>query len=738
LRSGRKSYMKNPLGRHRALVGALVAAGALAAAPAALATPGGPFTWTGGGSSTNWSTAGNWSGTPPADTDVGVFNLGAPCTSFCPSEVDLSGITAQGLTLGNSGYVLDPSLGDNLTLAQPSSGNALDVVPGGSALESSTIEAPLDLNGNQTWSIAGEGNFSDTVGGLTLDDQVSGADNLSIGLSFDAQLGFGVGGGTPTFSVGSLTITGADASQTGFDAANNGEISLDEDLSDPVTLQNVVLGVDSSETTGPLTLDGSLETLALGTGLTSNGVVSMDAANASDITLGTSAGDTPALSATGNVTVGGELSLQEPDTFDQATETEVCTTVTPGATQTLIESTGGTVTGSFVDDNGQAIPDGGDITDREFCADSAGAAESEHDYGYRINYTSQAVTATPLANSTTTLSAPNPQTVRTNQTEALTATVTSESGTPAGTVAFFDEEDGPISGCDAVPVTDSTATCLTPDLSAVVNEHDIAAVYTPTDTTNDLGSSDFGTFFVNTDPTATTLSVDHATPTPGQTVTYTATVTPADAGAFVPGGEVAFVEGAQQIHCANSGDGEGALSGTGVATCQTTYASGGPHAVSALYGGDGNFVGSTSSLTTVSVAGPAAAPAAPAAPGTGVSKVANPVAKPGSDKVSVPITCAAGGPSCTVTTTITVVETLHKHGKIVHRTVVIGTEKTTVAAGTSKSAQVALSAAGRKLLAAHKSLKTTVTVTTGSGKSAKTLAAKKVSLTAAKGHGKKK
>jgi hypothetical protein len=114
------------------------------------------------------------------------------------------------------------------------------------------------------------------------------------------------------------------------------------------------------------------------------------------------------------------------------------------------------------------------------------------------------------------------------------------------------------------------------------------------------------------------------------------------------------------------------------------------------------------------------------------------VAKPGTDKVSVPITCAAGGPSCTVTTKITVVETLHKHGKVVHRTVVIGTETTTIAAGASHSVHVTLSRAGRKLLAKNRSLKTTVRVTSTSAGSTKTIAAKKLTLTAAKGHHKKK
>jgi hypothetical protein len=122
-------------------------------------------------------------------------------------------------------------------------------------------------------------------------------------------------------------------------------------------------------------------------------------------------------------------------------------------------------------------------------------------------------------------------------------------------------------------------------------------------------------------------------------------------------------------------------------------------------------------------------------PGTGVTHVEALVVK--GEAVDIPIDCAAGGASCRVTTTITVIKTLHPHGELIHRTIVIGTARTTVAAGAGRTFKVMISPAGRKLVAAHRSLKTTVTVTSGSGRPASTVADRRAMLTAAKRHHKK-
>lgn len=80
---------------------------------------------------------------------------------------------------------------------------------------------------------------------------------------------------------------------------------------------------------------------------------------------------------------------------------------------------------------------------------------------------------------------------------------------------------------------------------------------------------------------------------------------------------------------------------------------------------------------------------------------------------------------------LTTVVTVRKHGKKIHRIVVPGTRRMTVAAGHSSAMKVSLSKAGRKLLAAHKHLTTKVLVTCHAGHGATRTSVKKVTLSAA-------
>jgi len=84
--------------------------------------------------------------------------------------------------------------------------------------------------------------------------------------------------------------------------------------------------------------------------------------------------------------------------------------------------------------------------------------------------------------------------------------------------------------------------------------------------------------------TAVTLASNVASPLAGQAITFTATVKPTGAGA--PTGSVSFFDGATPI-------GSSTLDG-GSAAVTTTLISG-VHTITAVYAGDGNFTGSTSS-----------------------------------------------------------------------------------------------------------------------------------------------
>jgi hypothetical protein len=104
---------------------------------------------------------------------------------------------------------------------------------------------------------------------------------------------------------------------------------------------------------------------------------------------------------------------------------------------------------------------------------------------------------------------------------------------------------------------------------------------------------------VNQASSGTGLTVSKATPVVGQSVTYTATVT---ASPDTPTGTVTFSEGATVL-CADV-----ALSATApyTATCDHTYETPGAHTVSAVYNGDVNYIGSTSSGVTITALAPPA------------------------------------------------------------------------------------------------------------------------------------
>ncbi len=89
--------------------------------------------------------------------------------------------------------------------------------------------------------------------------------------------------------------------------------------------------------------------------------------------------------------------------------------------------------------------------------------------------------------------------------------------------------------------------------------------------------------------TTTTLATSPAAPVVGQSVTYTATVSPTSPGAGTPTGAVTFSGGAGQL-CAKSLN----QANPDQATCTTTYSGPGSDSVTASYATDGNFSSSTS------------------------------------------------------------------------------------------------------------------------------------------------
>ena len=192
-----------------------------------------------------------------------------------------------------------------------------------------------------------------------------------------------------------------------------------------------------------------------------------------------------------------------------------------------------------------------------------------------------------VSTTTAVLSSSNPSSF--GQSVTFTATVTPQTpGTPTGTVTFSDGSTQLGQGS----LANGTATVSTSALA--IGSHSITASYS--------GDSNYiasvSSALAQVVATATTATALNATPNPasaGQSVTFTATVTPSSAG--TPTGTVSFFDGSTQI-------GNSSLS-NGVVTFSTSTLATGSHSITAVYSGDSNYNGSTSTAINevVAVAG---------------------------------------------------------------------------------------------------------------------------------------
>ncbi len=191
-------------------------------------------------------------------------------------------------------------------------------------------------------------------------------------------------------------------------------------------------------------------------------------------------------------------------------------------------------------------------------------------------------------------------TAATNENVTLWAAVTARAGQPAGTITF---SSGGVAlpHCAGEPITpaNAVASCRA-SFAAAVSPVTIIAVFTPAAGSTWAGAS-AGTVI---DVTRDTSSVGLSTPATirvGQRTTYVAAISPGSGrtGPVVPSGSVTFYDGAKPISSC------GAVPvRSGGSACTVTYTAAGAHTISARYGGDANFTGSTSPSRGVEVSSP--------------------------------------------------------------------------------------------------------------------------------------
>ena len=165
-------------------------------------------------------------------------------------------------------------------------------------------------------------------------------------------------------------------------------------------------------------------------------------------------------------------------------------------------------------------------------------------------------------------------------------------GTPSGAVAFFDGAFG-IAGCSAQPLVAGTASCNV--IYAGVGTHAVTATYGG-DPNFTASTSPVLAQTVNPGATSSAVTSSVNPSVSGQDVTYTATVSAVTPASGTPTGTVEFLDGGAGI----TGCGAQPLVG-GVASCDVVYTEVGSHAITVIYSGDPNFIGSTSSVVTQTV-----------------------------------------------------------------------------------------------------------------------------------------
>jgi hypothetical protein len=233
--------------------------------------------------------------------------------------------------------------------------------------------------------------------------------------------------------------------------------------------------------------------------------------------------------------------------------------------------------------------------------------QNDPNYGTSLNVVTQSVTAISSGSSlvsSATSTGPSAYTAVINLPITLTATVQPASSAVAlsGTVTFTDGAN-PVPGC-TVAFTASTGigTCTTSSLA--LGSHTITAKYAG-DSSYTTSSATI-TQVITQGSTTLALGTSSAAPPVNQQVTLTATVTAAAPGSSPTqlSGSVTFTDtpqgGTATTICSNVG----VSPSTGKATCTDSWSTAGSHTITATYGSDANFTGSSNTTPeTVGAAG---------------------------------------------------------------------------------------------------------------------------------------
>ena len=499
-------------------------------------------------------------------------------------------------------------------------------------------------NHSITANYGGDGNFSSSNGSLTGNPQVvttgtsttaltSSANPSAFGQSvtFTATVS-GSSGGSPTGSViftdGSSTLGSGTLDNTGkatfptstltpgshtIKATYNGDtnfagsnISLTQTVNQATSTTALTSSSPSSTFGQPVTFTATVSssggtptgTVTFTDGSSTLGSGTLDNTGKATFPTSTLAPGNHTIKATYNGDsnfASSNASLTQ--TVNQATSTTALTSSSPSSTfgqpvtfTATVSSGSGTPTGTVTFTDGSSTIGSGPVTlsggvaTTTTAALAAGSHTIKATYNGDTNFAGSNASLSQTVNqvsSTTALTSSSPSSTF-GQPVTFTATVSSSGGTPTGTVTFTDGSSTIGSG----PVTLSGGVATISTAALAPGSHTIKATYNGD--INFAGSSNSLTQTVNQATTSAALKSSQNPSAFGQSVTFTATISPSS-GSGTPTGTVNFtVDGGAPTSVPLS---------NGQATFSTASLGPGSHSIAATYAGDTNFTGSNASLS---------------------------------------------------------------------------------------------------------------------------------------------
>jgi hypothetical protein len=420
------------------------------------ATPVAPsFTWSGDGyPTTTWSDGANWLGGLAPSSGESIETLTLPTLANGGlSDNNVPNLSVNHLTI--SGY--HDLTGEDLTLG--SGGLSLE----GSENISLLTSIPLNLSGNQTWTVSGQE-------GLELSGALTGENSeLTINLDKLTALAFqnrfsNPGSGSPDDEVGNVTINAVEKieeQQNGTSIHYSSEVLLPSRFNATdghrLTVNNVLLSSSGGTATGPITANHSTVDLSgtslgpitsMGSHVSLNGNVaslSLDEPSSLEFEIhapDNSLAEDNETSSGGAIDLGGsELALESYENGEKR-----CPLPDVGQVHTLITTTG-SLSGAF----GNAA-NGGTVV--AACVATAEGPTVERVYPYRINYntggSTKTVTATALPAVPTAYEEPPTISGTITQEQSLTESHAAWSNKPTGYSYQWQRCDSSGNSCQAI------------------------------------------------------------------------------------------------------------------------------------------------------------------------------------------------------------------------------------------------------------------------------------------------